>query len=88
VTLVGAKLCKCEDGWVWYSAGLKDGGYVCYLDTATYQCYEDLVYFDGTGLKRVYGVVAVYGENCPARTRVYYDGTGLRSMSTGTAPCT
>ena len=88
VTLVGAKPCKCEDGLVWYSAGLKDGGYICILDLATYFCYEDLVYFDGTGLKRMYGVVAVWGEDCPDRTRVYYDGTGLRNTSTGMAPCT
>jgi hypothetical protein len=85
---VGAKPCKCEDGWVWYSAGLRDGGSPCLLDYAAYKCYEDLVSFDGTGLKRVYGYVADWGEKCPNRTRVYYDGTGLRNMSTGTPPCT
>jgi hypothetical protein len=85
---VEAKPCKCEDGWVWYDgSGLKDGGSVCYLDTATNNCYEDMVMFDGTGLKRVYGVVAPWGENCPKRVRVYYDGTGLKNRSTGTAPC-
>jgi hypothetical protein len=84
---VGAKPCKCEDGWVWYSAGLRDGGSSCILDLATYLCYEDLVSFDGVGLKREYGYVASWGENCPPRTRVYYDGTGLTNRTTTVAPC-
>ena len=84
-----AKPCRYEDGWVWLDgSGLKDGGYPCLLDLTTYFCYEDLVYFDGTGLKRMYGYVASWGEDCPDRIRVYYDGTGLKNSSTHTAPCT
>jgi hypothetical protein len=85
---VGAKPCTCADGWVWYDGrGLKDGGYTCLLDYATYICFEDLVHFDGTGLRRMYGAVASWGENCPPRTRVFYDGTGIRSLTTPTVVC-